>query len=85
MSGDATVIFTGWCAVILGGGRVSAARHPVRRPPGVRRLSPVLFIAPDLDVKPKPLPGVQPSRVFSDTITRGNLGPATFKEIMGKG
>lgn len=84
MPGDATVILTGWCAVILSGGRVSAARHRVRRAPGVRRLSAVLFIAPDLDVKLKPLPGIQSSRAFSDTIMCGVLGLATFKEIMGK-
>ncbi|OJJ52083.1 hypothetical protein ASPSYDRAFT_1170564 [Aspergillus sydowii CBS 593.65] len=32
--GDATVVLTGWCAVILGSGRISAARHRVRRSPG---------------------------------------------------
>lgn len=36
--GDAIVILTGWCAVILSGGRISAARHRVRRSPRVRRL-----------------------------------------------
>lgn len=82
--GDATVILTGWCAVILSGGRVSAARHRVRRAPGVRRLSAVLFVAPDLEVKLKPLSGVQPSRAFSDTIMRGDLNVQTFKEVMGK-
>lgn len=82
--GDATVILTGWCAVILSGGRLSAARHRVRRAPGVRRLSAVLFVAPDLEVKLKPLPAVQPSRVFSDTIMHGDLSVETFKEVMGK-
>jgi isopenicillin N synthase-like dioxygenase len=53
--GDATVILTGWCAVILSGGKISAARHRVRRVPGVRRLSAALFLAPDLDVQLKPL------------------------------
>lgn len=50
----------------------------------MRRLSAVLFVAPDLDVKLKPLPGVLPSRAFSDTIMRGDLAVETFKEIMGK-
>lgn len=82
--GDATVVLAGWCAVILSGGRVSAARHRVRRTPGVRRLSAVLFVAPDLDVKLKPLGGLQPARAFSGTIMRGELDVDTFKEVMGK-
>ncbi|KAJ5977288.1 hypothetical protein N7501_000630 [Penicillium viridicatum] len=82
--GDATVVLTGWCAVILSGGRVSAARHRVRRAPGVRRLSAVLFVAPDLDVKLKPLGDSQPIRSFSDTIMRGHMDVETFKQVMGK-
>ncbi|KAF3903240.1 hypothetical protein ABW20_dc0105260 [Dactylellina cionopaga] len=34
--GDATVVLAGWCALILSGGRIHAARHRVRRIPGVR-------------------------------------------------
>jgi hypothetical protein len=82
--GDATVVLTGWCAVILSGGRVSAAKHRVRRAPGVRRLSAVLFVAPDLDVKLKPLGDSQPVRPFSETIMRGDLDVETFKDVMGK-
>lgn len=55
LPGDATMILTGWCAVVLSGGRISTARHRVRRVPAVRRLSAVLFVAPDLDVTMKPL------------------------------
>lgn len=69
--GDAAVVLTGWCAVILSGGRVSAARHRVRRTPGVRRLSAVLFVAPDLDIKVKPPGNIRPSRPFSRPIIRG--------------
>ncbi|CDM26842.1 Oxoglutarate/iron-dependent dioxygenase [Penicillium roqueforti FM164] len=82
--GDATVVLTGWCAVILSGSRVSAAKHRVCRSPGVRRLSAVLFVAPDLDVKLKPLGDSQPIRSFSETIMRGDLDVETFKDVMGK-
>lgn len=82
--GDATVILTGWCAVVLSGGRISAARHRVRRVPGVRRFSAVLFVAPDLDVPLKPLGGVQPVRRFSDIVMRGDMDVNTFKQVMGK-
>lgn len=82
--GDATVILTGWCAVILSGGRVSAAKHRVRRTPGVRRISAILFVAPDLDVKLQPLGAAQPVKSFSDSIMRGDLDVETFKEVMGK-
>ena len=43
-----------------------------------------MFVAPDLDVKLKPLPDIQPSRTFSDTIMRGDLDIETFKDIVGK-
>ncbi|CAG7939096.1 unnamed protein product [Penicillium nalgiovense] len=82
--GDSTVVLTGWCAVILSGGRVSAAKHRVRRAPSVRRLSAVLFVAPDLDVKLKPLGDSQPIRPFSEIIMRGELDVETFKDVMGK-
>lgn len=82
--GDATVILTGWCAVILSGGRIRAARHRVRRVPGVRRFSAVLFVAPDLDVKLKPLDGVEPARMFAEGVMRGEMDVETFKEVMGK-
>ncbi|KAI0028550.1 hypothetical protein K488DRAFT_80619 [Vararia minispora EC-137] len=82
--GDATVVLTGWCAVVLSGGRIAAARHRVRRTPGVRRLSAVLFAAPDLDVALRPLTGVVPARRFSDTVMRGEIDVRWFKETMGK-
>ncbi|OGM45098.1 hypothetical protein ABOM_006674 [Aspergillus bombycis] len=41
--GDATVTLTGWCVLILSGGRIAAARYHVRRIPDVRRLG-VAFI-----------------------------------------
>jgi hypothetical protein len=82
--GDATVILTGWCALILSGGRIRAARHRARRVPGVRRLSAVLFVAPDLDVKLKPLEGIEPARPFSKNIMRGDMDVECFKEVMGK-
>lgn len=33
--GDATVILTGWCALILSGGSICAAKHCVRHTPGM--------------------------------------------------
>ncbi|KAJ5091863.1 hypothetical protein NUU61_006733 [Penicillium alfredii] len=81
--GDATVILTGWCAVVLSGGRIRAARHRVRRTPGVRRLSAVLFVALDLDLKLRPLGGVQLARPFSEAIMRGSMDVEQFKEVMG--
>ncbi|RDW83661.1 2OG-FeII oxygenase superfamily protein [Aspergillus mulundensis] len=82
--GDATVILTGWCAVILSGGRIKAARHRVRRMPGVRRLSAILFLAPDLDVPLAPLEGVEPVRAFSELVMEGEMKVGEFKEVMGK-
>ncbi|PKY05143.1 Clavaminate synthase-like protein [Aspergillus campestris IBT 28561] len=82
--GDATVFLTGWCAVVLSGGRIRAARHRVRRTPGVRRLSAVLFVAPDLDAKLRPLEGVQAVWPFSEYIKEGNVDVRSFKEVMGQ-
>ena len=82
--GDATVIVTGWCALVLSGGSIHAARHHVRRIPGVRRFSAVLFVAPDTSMKLKPLDGVKPVQSFSDRIMRGDIDVDHFKEAMGK-
>lgn len=82
--GDVTVILTGWCALLLSGGRIRAARHRVRRVPGVRRLSAVLFMAPDVDVKLAPLAGIVPVDTFSDRIMQGEMDVEYFKEVMGK-
>ncbi|KAJ5087558.1 hypothetical protein N7456_011174 [Penicillium angulare] len=57
---------------------------PCPSSPCIRRLSAVLFVAPDLDVKLKPLDGVSLARPFSDTIMKGELDIETFKEMMGK-
>jgi len=79
--GDATVLLCGWCAVVLSGGKVPAVRHRVRRVPGVRRLSAVLFVAPNLDVKMAP---EKPMDIFSDAINQGRFDVRWFKEVMGK-
>ncbi|KKP07039.1 hypothetical protein THAR02_00918 [Trichoderma harzianum] len=67
---DATIILAGWCTVILTG--------------GVRRLSAVLFVAPDLDIELKPLEGFCINRAFSDTIITGGVDVKWFKDVMGK-
>lgn len=79
--GDATVLLCGWCAVVLSGGKVAAVRHRVRRMPGVRRLSAVLFVAPDLDVKMAPAERVEG---FSEVVNGGMYDVRWFKEVMGK-
>ncbi|KAH7348019.1 hypothetical protein BKA66DRAFT_477691 [Pyrenochaeta sp. MPI-SDFR-AT-0127] len=79
--GDATVLLCGWCAVVLSGGQVAAVRHRVRRVPGVRRLSAVLFVAPDLDVKMAPAHRVE---AFSEAVNNGLFDVRWFKEAMGK-
>ncbi|KAK6495968.1 hypothetical protein TWF481_003013 [Arthrobotrys musiformis] len=80
--GDATVVLAGWCALIMSGRRICAARHRVRRVPGVRRLSAVLFVAPDLDAKLKPTAGAPVN--FSQKIMDGDISVEWFKEVMGK-
>jgi hypothetical protein len=82
--GDKTVVLAGWCAVVLSGGRITATRHRVRRVPSVRRLSAVLFVAPDLDVTLQPAKGIEPVCAFSEAITKGEITVEGFKEIMGK-
>jgi len=79
--GDATVFLCGWCAVMLSGGKIRAVRHRVRRVPGVRRLSAVLFVAPDLDVKMAPKDRVES---FSEVVNAGQFDVRWFKEAMGK-
>lgn len=83
--GDATVILTGWCALVLSGGRIQPARHQVRRVPGVRRLSAVLFVAPDVEAKLQPLDSRAPVQAFSKRILQGmTMDVGEFKEVMGK-
>lgn len=84
-SDDATVVSTGWCAVILTGAGVVAARHRVRRTPGVRRLSAVLFVAPQPDTVFSPLAGAPDlAKQFSRPVKDGELTVGWFKEFMGK-
>ena len=73
MPGDATVILTGWCALVLSGGSIHAARHCVRRVPGVRWFSAILFVAPDTSMMLKPLDGAKPVQSFSDSIMRDDM------------
>jgi hypothetical protein len=83
--GDATVVLAGWCAVILTGAGVVAARHRVRRTPGVRRLSAVLFVAPQPDAVLSPLAGSSDlGKQFSRPVRDGELTVGWFKEFMGK-
>jgi len=75
----------GWCAVILTSAGVLAARHRVRRTPGVRRLSAVLFVAPQSDTVLSPLVGASDlSKQFSRPVRDGELTVGWFKEFMGK-
>ncbi|KAF5545733.1 oxidoreductase 2OG-Fe(II) oxygenase family [Fusarium mexicanum] len=82
--GDATVVLAGWCAVILSGGNIRATRHRVRRTPGVRRLSAILFVAPDVEATLQPLEGVKVVRPFTKKVMDGQLDVGEFKEVMGK-
>ncbi|CZR45426.1 uncharacterized protein FPRO_15399 [Fusarium proliferatum ET1] len=82
--GDATVVLAGWCAVILSGGNIRATRHRVRRTPGIRRLSAVLFVAPDVEATLRPLEGVKVVRPFTKKVIDGQLDVGEFKEVMGK-
>jgi isopenicillin N synthase-like dioxygenase len=68
----------------LSGGRVHAVRYRVRRLPGVRRLSAVLFVAPDVDVVLKPLKVDEASMKFSEKIMKGQVKVGWFKDVMGK-
>lgn len=83
--GYATVVLAGWCAVILTGASVVAVRHRVRRTPGVRRLSALLFVAPRPEIVLSLLiemPAL--ARPFSRFVGDGMLTVGWFKEFMGK-
>ncbi|RAO71988.1 uncharacterized protein BHQ10_008000 [Talaromyces amestolkiae] len=89
VSGTETVVLTGWCALVLSGGRIPVARHRVRCMPGVRRLSAVLYVAPDAEVKLMPLnstlrEGGEKLRPFSRKIMSGEVSVEWFKKVMGK-
>ncbi|KAK8258126.1 oxidoreductase [Phyllosticta capitalensis] len=64
--------------------RHSEWRADSRRETSRAPLSAVLFVAPDLDVKLTPLPGVKPVRPFTERISSGEEDVAWFKEVMGK-
>jgi len=81
---DAVVVLCGWCAHILSGGELRAVRHRVRRQLGIRRLSAVLFVAPDLEVALKPMTAGKPVVEFSEKILNGEINVKWFKEVMGK-
>ncbi|KAI1406078.1 Clavaminate synthase-like protein [Hypoxylon fuscum] len=81
---DKVVMLCGWCAYIVSGGELRAVRHRVRRQPGVRRLSAVLFVAPDLDVALKPITQGKDAARFSSEVMEGKLNVGWFKEFMGK-
>ncbi|KAK7747211.1 hypothetical protein SLS62_009153 [Diatrype stigma] len=81
---DRVVVLCGWSAFVLSGGELRAVRHRVRRQPGVRRLSAVLFVAPDLDVVLRPLPTAKQTTRFSNAVTSGEISVSWFKEFMGK-
>lgn len=78
-------MLAGWCAVILTGSGVVAARHRVHRTPGVRRLSAVLPVAPQSGAALSPLGGVPDlARQLSTPVRDGELTVVWFEEFMGK-
>ncbi|XXG95720.1 hypothetical protein Hte_001990 [Hypoxylon texense] len=81
---DKVVMLCGWSAFIISGGELRAVRHRVRRQPGVRRLSAVLFVAPDLDVTLKPITPGKSDVQFSLDVLEGKVNVSWFKEFMGK-
>ncbi|KAI2467719.1 Clavaminate synthase-like protein [Annulohypoxylon bovei var. microspora] len=81
---DKVVMLCGWCAFVVSGGALRAVRHRVRRQPGVRRLSAVLFVAPDLDVVLKPITPGEHAVQFSPDVLDGKVNVGWFKEFMGK-
>jgi isopenicillin N synthase-like dioxygenase len=64
---------------VISGRKVAAVRHRVRRVPGVGRLSAVLFVAPDLDVKMTPAEKVE---AFSEIVNEGLFDVSWFKKVM---
>lgn len=81
---DKVVMLCGWSAFIVSGGELRAVRHRVRRQPGVRRLSAVLFVAPDLDVTLQPITSGKTTVRFSPDVLQGKVNVGWFKEFMGK-
>lgn len=50
----------------------------------MRRLSTVLFVAPDLYMSLEPMEGVFPVRQFSDTVMKSEMDVNTVKQVMGR-
>lgn len=84
MPRDATVVLAGWCSVILSSSCIRVTHHWVRRTLGVRRLSAVLFLAPDLDVTLQPLESVKVVQPFSERVMVGGFNVEGFKEVAGR-
>ncbi|KIM36278.1 hypothetical protein M413DRAFT_78459, partial [Hebeloma cylindrosporum] len=80
---DHVAIVWGWCGDILSGDRIRATPHRVQSTlPGIRRLSAVLFSAPDLDAVLSPFNGNDAG--FCDEIRNGQVTVSQFKDISGK-
>ena len=83
------VVSWGWCGAILSNNRVKAAKHRVLRtqPVQKRRITAIVFVAPDLDATLMPAEGSmevdQPS-VRSERIMTGNLSVGEFKQVISK-
>jgi isopenicillin N synthase-like dioxygenase len=74
VSSYATVVLAGWCAVVLTGARVVAARYRVRRTPGVRKLNAVLFLVPYPEILSSLLVEMlNPEKPFSKCVEDGML------------
>ncbi|KAI4860883.1 Clavaminate synthase-like protein [Hypoxylon rubiginosum] len=81
---DSAVMLCGWSAFIVSGGELRAVRHRVRRQPGVRRLSAVLFVAPDLNVALKPIISGKSNVQFSPDVLEGKVNVGRLKEFRDK-
>jgi isopenicillin N synthase-like dioxygenase len=70
---DHVAVVWGWCSAILSGDRIRATRHRVETTfPGTRRLSAVLFSAPDINTILRPLNGNGAG--FCGEIRNGEVG-----------
>ena len=70
---DHIAVVWGWCSAILSGDKIRATRHRVQTTlPGTRRLSAVLFSAPDINTILRPLNGNGAG--FCDEIRNGQVG-----------
>ena len=70
---DHIAVVWGWCSAIPSGDKIRATRHRVQTTlPGTRRLSAVLFSAPDINTILRPLNGNGAG--FCDEIRNGQVG-----------